>query len=128
MADLHEPQQAVVPLTDPEKIEEVERTFWQKLRRVMGRIPFAEDLVAAYYCAIDSSTPTRVRGILLAALAYFILPTDLIPDFITGLGFTDDATVLATTLGLVSSYIKPAHRTLARKALELPPNPETEDV
>ncbi len=128
MADLQEPQQAIVPLTDPEKIEEVERTFWQKLRRVMGRIPFAEDLVAAYYCAIDSSTPTRVRGILLAALAYFILPTDLIPDFITGLGFTDDATVLATTLGIVSSYIKPAHRTLARKSLDLPPIPETEDV
>ena len=128
MSDMQDTHQAIVPLTDPEKIEEVERTFWQKLRRVMGRIPFAEDLVAAYYCAIDTSTPTRVRGILLAALAYFILPTDLIPDFITGLGFTDDATVLATTLGIVSSYIKPAHRSLARKALELPPNPETEDV
>lgn len=119
-----DPHGEIAPLTDPEEMERVEHSFWQKLRRVMGRVPFAEDLVAAYYCAVDSSTPTRVRGILLAALAYFVLPTDVIPDFITGLGFTDDATVLATTLGIVSSYIKPAHRTAAREALDMPPTTE----
>ncbi len=119
-----DPHGEITPLTDPEEMERVEHSFWQKLRRVMGRVPFAEDLVAAYYCAVDSSTPTRVRGILLAALAYFVLPTDVIPDFITGLGFTDDATVLATTLGIVSSYIKPAHRAAAREALDMPPTTE----
>ena len=116
-----DPRETIVPLTDPEEMERVEKSFWRKLARVAGRIPFAEDLVAAYYCAVDSTTPTRVRGILLAALAYFVLPADVIPDFITGLGFTDDATVLATTLGIVSSYIKPTHRAAARKALDIPP-------
>ena len=116
-----DPRETIVPLTDPEEMERVEKSFWRKLARVAGRIPFAEDLVAAYYCAVDSTTPTRVRGILLAALAYFVLPADVIPDFITGLGFTDDATVLATTLGIVSSYIKPTHRAAARKALDMPP-------
>lgn len=96
----------------------VKRGFWRKLGRAAGRIPFAEDAVAAYFCAADPATPTRVRGTLLAALAYFILPADLVPDFILGLGFTDDATVLAMALGLVSSHLTPQHREAARKALE----------
>ncbi|MEL7029106.1 MAG: YkvA family protein, partial [Pseudomonadota bacterium] len=65
--------------------ETVERGFWPKLRRLAGRIPFADDLATAYYCAVDPATPTRVRGVLLAALAYFVMPADLIPDFIAAL-------------------------------------------
>ena len=72
----------------------VRRSFWRKLRRSAGRISFAQEAVAAFYCATDAQTPIRAKGILLSALAYFILPTDLLPDFIAGLGFTDDAAVL----------------------------------
>ena len=39
----------------------IRRDFWSKLKRLGGRIPFAEDLVAAYYCATDPKTPNRVR-------------------------------------------------------------------
>ena len=102
----------------------VERGFWKKLLKVAGRIPFADDLGAAYFCATDPATPSRVRAILLAALAYFVLPTDVIPDFITGIGFTDDAAVMAMALGLVSGQIKPRHRQRAREALGLPPLPD----
>lgn len=96
--------------------------FWDKLKRFAGRVPFVDDLVAAYYCALDTETPLRVRGMLLGALAYFILPTDAIPDVIAGLGFTDDAAVLAAVVALVSQHIKPKHRAAAAKALgkELP--------
>jgi uncharacterized membrane protein YkvA (DUF1232 family) len=39
-----------------------ERRFWRKLRRALGRVPFAEDLLAAYFCAIDrSASPTMPR-------------------------------------------------------------------
>ena len=96
----------------------VKRGFWRKIGRVAGKIPFAEDAVAAYFCAADPATPTRVRGTLLAALAYFIMPADLVPDFILGLGFTDDATVLAMALGLVSSHLTPQHRKAAKEALQ----------
>lgn len=96
----------------------VRTEFWGKLKRFAGRLPFAEDLVAAYYCALDSETPLRVRGMLLGALAYFILPGDVVPDIILGLGFTDDAAVLATVIGLVATHIKPKHRYAAAKALE----------
>lgn len=107
-----------IPTKKTEKI--VADGFWTKMQRFAARIPFADDITAAYYCAIDPQTPLRVRGIIFGAIAYFIVPIDLIPDFITGLGFTDDATVLATTLGIVSSYIKPHHYERAREALGLP--------
>lgn len=95
--------------------------FWRKLLKVAGRVPFAEEAAAAWFCARDPETPTRVRAMLLAALAYFVTPVDLIPDFVAVFGFTDDATVLMAALGLVSSYMKPRHRKAARQALGMPP-------
>jgi uncharacterized membrane protein YkvA (DUF1232 family) len=97
--------------------ERVRREFWPKLKGVAAKIPFAEDAVAAYYCALDRETPLRVRGMLLAALAYFILPVDALPDVLPALGFTDDAAVLLATLQLIASHIQPAHRDAARAAL-----------
>jgi uncharacterized membrane protein YkvA (DUF1232 family) len=91
--------------------------FWRKTRRVAASIPFAEDLVAAYYCAFDRSTPLPVKTTLIGALAYFVLPADVIPDVLPVLGFTDDAAVLATTINLVANHIRPEHRTAARNRL-----------
>lgn len=97
--------------------ETVRRGFWRKARRVAAGLPFAEDLVAAYYCALDRDTPLRVKAALLAALAYFVLPFDVVPDVMPVLGFTDDAAVLATALRLVAGHIGPTHRAAARDAL-----------
>jgi uncharacterized membrane protein YkvA (DUF1232 family) len=110
-----------LPATIVQNARTVERGFWKKLLAVAGRIPFADDAAAAYFCATDPATPTRVRGILMAALAYFVLPFDIIPDFIAGLGFTDDAAVLAMAIGLMSRHIKSRHVASARAALGLPP-------
>lgn len=97
----------------------VEKSFWRKLLVVAGRIPFAEDLAAGYFCATDPATPGRVKGILFAALAYFVMPFDAIPDFIAGLGFTDDAAVLAMAISIVSRHITDEHRKRARRALDI---------
>lgn len=91
--------------------------FWRKLRRTLGRIPFAEDAVAAFYCATDSTTPLHARAIMLAALAYFVLPIDLVPDALTVIGFTDDATVLATAIAVAGAHIRPEHRAKAKRVL-----------
>lgn len=91
--------------------------FWPKMKAVAAKIPFAEDALAAYYCALDRETPLRVRGTLLAALAYFIMPLDLLPDFLPALGFTDDAAVLMMAFQLISSHIKSEHREAAKAAL-----------
>jgi uncharacterized membrane protein YkvA (DUF1232 family) len=101
-----------------ERERQVRRDFWAKLKQFAGRVPFVEDLVAAYYCALDPATPTRVRGMLLAALAYFILPLDIVPDLIAGLGFADDAALLTAVVGLVSAHITPTHRAAAARALD----------
>ena len=93
------------------------RDFWGKTRRLAANLPFAEDLVAAYYCAFDRETPLSVKATLFGALAYFVLPTDAIPDVLPLVGFTDDAAVLATAIKLVSSHMKPVHRDAAREAL-----------
>lgn len=101
-----------------ERERKVRRDFWTKLKRVAGNVPFVEDLVAAYYCAMDPATPMRVRGMLLAALAYFIMPIDFIPDIVAGLGFADDMALLTAVIGLVSSSITPVHRAAAARTLD----------
>ncbi|MGJ5177952.1 YkvA family protein [Bradyrhizobium oligotrophicum] len=97
--------------------DSIRRRFWGKLKKVIARIPFAEDLVAAYYCAFDKETPRHVQVALLGALAYFILPFDFLPDVMPVLGFTDDAAVLATAIRMVASHITPDHHAAARAAL-----------
>src|SRR3979409_1629478 len=98
--------------------ESVRRRFWIKLKRVIARLPFAEDLLAAYYCAFDSPTPRHVQAALLGAIAYFILPLVFFPDTPPALGFTADAAVLATALRMVATHITPEHRDAARTALK----------
>ena len=96
----------------------VRREFWPKFRRFAARLPFAEDLLAAYFCAFDRNTPRRVQLVLIAALAYFILPFDFIPDMLPVIGFTDDAAaVLATAIRMVAVHIGPAHYEAARRVL-----------
>jgi len=95
----------------------VRRGFWSKLRRFASALPFAEDLLAAYYCAFDRETPRHVQAALIGALAYFVLPFDVVPDMMPVLGFTDDAAVLATAVKLVSSHMRPEHRDAARQAI-----------
>ena len=90
--------------------DSVRRRFWIKLKQVVAKLPFAEDLLAAYYCAFDRQTPGHVRVVLLGALAYFVLPFDAIPDMLPLFGFTDDAAVLATAIKLVSDSMLPEHR------------------
>lgn len=95
----------------------VRKKFFKTLKKAARQIPFMEDLVASYYCALDPETPLKVRGTLLAALAYFVLPLDAVPDFILGIGFGDDATVLAAAIALVRSHIRDAHILAARETL-----------
>lgn len=111
----------IVPVPASRRMEDdeaiVERGFWRKLAGVAARIPFADEALSAYLAARDPATPTRVRAVLLGALAYFVMPVDIIPDFVAGLGFTDDATVLLLAAQTVSGHIKEHHRERARAAL-----------
>lgn len=92
----------------------VRKDFWTKARKTLGQVPFTEDAVAAYYCATDSTTPIAIRAALFGALVYFILPFDIVPDFILGLGYTDDAAVLFGAFKAAQAHITTEHRRLAR--------------
>jgi len=119
--DAHEaldPSRALVPHVVRLNERRVARGFWPKIRKVASRIPFASDALAVWYCARDDETPVAAKGMMLAALAYFVVPTDAIPDFIAGLGYTDDAAVFAAMLAIVGRHLKPRHREAARRAVE----------
>ncbi|TYC53465.1 DUF1232 domain-containing protein [Rhodobacterales bacterium] len=88
------------------------------LKKAARQVPFMEDVVAGYYCALDPATPKKVRGTALAALAYFVLPIDVIPDFIIGIGFGDDATILLATISMIRAHLRPDHYEAAREALK----------
>ena len=114
-------QTDLIPRTLPDGNERlVRRSFWWKVRRTLGKVPFLEEATAAYFCAADPKTPARVRAVIFGALAYFVVPTDMIPDFITGLGFSDDASVLLMAMSAIGSHINDRHREKARAALARP--------
>ncbi len=96
----------------------VQENFFTTLKRALAFLPFAEEVVASYYCALDGRTPARVRAVLLGALVYFIMPFDAVPDFLVGLGFTDDVSVLATAIYMVRQHITAEHRAAAQTAID----------
>ena len=63
-------------------------------------------------------TGVQTCALPICAIAYFILPTDLIPDYIPVIGYMDDAAVLAGAIKVVNSHIKPEHREAAQRTLE----------
>lgn len=93
------------------------RVLWRKLLRVAASVPFARDVAAMYYCALDRETPLQAKAVIAAALAYFAMPFDLIPDFIVGIGFLDDAVILSAGLWFMSRYIGNEHRERAIASL-----------
>jgi uncharacterized membrane protein YkvA (DUF1232 family) len=102
---------------DASRESRVRAGFWRTAKRAARHVPFMEDVVAGYYAALDRNTPLRVRGTLLAALAYFVMPLDVIPDFLLAFGFTDDIAVLAAAITAIRGHIKPEHHEAARAAL-----------
>lgn len=108
----------LMPGTYDRNEETVRKGFWSKLQRNLARIPMADQVVAAYYAAFDPATPFRTKAMLLAALAYFIMPFDVVPDFILGFGFTDDMTVLLTAFGLIRTHVTDDHLERARETVE----------
>lgn len=113
-----DPSNALVPEVIKVNERRVARGFWPKMRRVAARIPFAPEALSVWWCARDPATPAAAKGLMLAALAYFVLPTDAIPDILAGIGFTDDAAVFAALMAVVGKNVKPGHRASARAWLE----------
>lgn len=94
----------------------IESALWKKLfqyAKVAGRTLVEQSLVLVHTLK-DSDTPVWARGTILSALAYFISPLDIIPDFIPIVGYADDLTALAAAAAAVAIHIKKEHREKAR--------------
>ena len=105
------------PSSEKERARRVKRGFWVSLKRVARQVPFSEDLVAAYYCALDPQTPPRVRAILLAALASIILPLGPATRVLAWIGLGERTSVVAVAITTVYAHITPAHRAAAKRTL-----------
>lgn len=100
------------------KQERIRKRFWPTVRKALNAVPFMDEVVAGYYAMLDPQTPRAPRLTLIGAMAYFVMPVDMVPDFLLGFGFADDASVLAAALAAVSGAIRPEHRVAAKRALE----------
>ena len=96
----------------------VHEGFVAKAKRYLRFLPMATEVVAMYFCMLDAKTPLWVKATVAAALAYFILPTDAIPDFIPVVGMGDDVGVLTAALTAVSTHVTSEHRERAQEWIE----------
>jgi len=104
---------------DEVKNERVVREgFIVKAKRYLRFLPMATEVVAMYYCMLDAKTPMWVKATVAAALAYFILPVDAIPDFIPVVGLGDDVGVLTAALTAVTTHVTNEHRERAQEWIE----------
>jgi len=113
----YEPEIEILGPEDEKKQARIRAKFWPTVKKALRTIPFMDEVVAAYFAMLDPQTPVRARLILIGALAYFVLPFDLVPDIIFGVGFLDDASILAAAIASVRSSITDDHREAARQAL-----------
>ncbi|MGI6393655.1 MAG: YkvA family protein [bacterium] len=58
-----------------------------------------------FYAVKSDKMPLKEKAIVVGALGYFILPFDLIPDFIPVIGYGDDFAVLYATVRMIAGYI-----------------------
>ena len=116
--DALDPRKALVPSVVKVNEVRVAKGFWPKIQRTAARIPFADQALAAWYAARDPATPLPAKGMIFAGLAYFIMPIDAIPDLCAGIGYTDDAAVIAALIATLGANIKRRHRDQAEDAVQ----------
>ena len=112
----------VNPELEPAAIKPVEpapdeKTFWRKIKRSAKRAgeEMAVMCIKSWLAVADSNTSVRHKAILGGALAYFVLPTDMVPDMMAGVGFTDDMAALTLAANSVGSAITDEHEAQARE-------------
>ena len=96
-----------------------EKTFWRKMKNSVKKA--GEEIavmgIKSWLAMADSNTSVRHKAILGGALAYFVLPTDMVPDVLAGVGFTDDMAALTLAVNSVGNAITDEHEEQAREKL-----------
>lgn len=85
--------------------QKLARTSNLKVDSVRGELTSLIELLKAYARGSYRDVSTRTLVAIAAAVLYFVVPLDLVPDFIVGVGYLDDLTVLGYVLGLVRGEV-----------------------
>ena len=76
-----------------------------------------EKVFLAYHVLRDPETPMKAKAVLGSALAYLVMPLDLVPDLVPVVGFSDDLAAISTALLAVAASVKPRHHEQARESV-----------
>lgn len=97
-----------------------ESNFWTKLAKAAKRLgsTLVEKVLTLYYSLRDDNTPVWAKTVIYGALGYFLMPFDLLPDFIPAVGFTDDMGAIISALSIVAFYVTDEHKKMAKEQME----------
>jgi uncharacterized membrane protein YkvA (DUF1232 family) len=74
------------------------KDFWESLTAFLR-------LIRAYAKGEFREVPWQKLVLIVASILYFLTPIDVIPDFVVGLGYLDDAAVIAWVVSAVRSVL-----------------------
>ena len=81
--------------------------FWDKIKEVAKKIGLKTTSYALilYYVLQKKEVPFKDKMLITGCLGYFILPIDLIPDFIPIAGYTDDVAGMIFAIKKCMDYV-----------------------
>ena len=93
--------------------------LWNKLKKVARKagIKVVYSALVLYYMMRSQELPTFEKVKICGMLGYFILPADLLPDAVVGLGYTDDLAALVWAVYSLRSYMTPTIKKMAEDKL-----------
>ena len=93
-----------------------ESELWEKIRKNIAKIgvKVIYQALLLFYVAQSPNCPAKVKAGIIGALGYLISPLDLVPDIMMGIGYTDDAAMIAAALAIAQVYITDEIRAQAR--------------
>lgn len=121
-------------LKDEDKMERFLQKLEKKLKtvpaagNVLAYVPLMMSLVRSYVKKEYTEPPIASMISIVIALIYFLSPIDLIPDTIPGVGFIDDAVVIAGCLALVRTDLEDYKIWRKENGLEFDDIPDYEDI
>lgn len=111
MKSSQEPNLPIRRLDDAKQYGEYydENRFWEKVKRIAKRTgqTVLRPVLLLYYMMQDRNISIKDKAYIIGALGYFVLPIDLLPDFIAGLGYTDDLAVIGLLIKHLHDSITP---------------------
>lgn len=97
-----------------------ESSLLRKIRKVfkLAGKGLTEKIFLLYNLLKDENVPKNVKLIIASGLSYFILPFDTIPDFLVGLGFSDDLAVILGIVYMLTTHVTNEHKLKAKEMVD----------